>query len=142
MSQRYFEDVQVDEALPSVEKLPTEDLVVDFFGRDNPTNPAFADAEAGRRMGVGGALVPGNLKLGWLTQYVNRWAGTEGQVLSLRAVFRRPDVAQRPLVLAGQVVDKREQDGQNVVELEVVTLADGEPSVRGSVQVALPSRSA
>jgi hypothetical protein len=61
-------------------------------------------------------------------------------VLSLRAVFRRPDVAQRPLVLAGRVVDKREQDGKNVVELEVVTLAEGEPSVRSSVQVVLPSR--
>jgi hypothetical protein len=142
MSQRYFEDVRVDEEIPPVEKLPTEDLAVDFFGRDNPTNPAFADAEAGRRMGVGGALVPGNLKLAWLTKFVNDWAGPDGQVLSLRAVFRRPDIAQRPLVLAGRVVDKREQDGRNVVELEVVTLAEGEPSVRGSVQVVLPSRPA
>jgi len=69
--------------------MPTEDLAIDFFGRDNPTNPAFSDAEAGRRMGVGGALVPGNLKLAWLVQFVNDWAGTEGSVLSLRAVFRR-----------------------------------------------------
>jgi hypothetical protein len=140
MSQLYFEDVNVNDELPPTEKLPTEDLAIDFFGRDNPTNPAFSDAEAGRRIGVGGALVPGNLKLAWLTQYVSDWAGTEGQVLSLRAVFRRPDVAHRPLVLAGRVVDKREQDGQNVVELEVVTLAEGEPSVRSSVQVVLPSR--
>ena len=142
MSQRYFEDVQVDDEIPPAEKMPTEDLAIEFFGRDNPTNPAFSDAEAGRRMGVGGALVPGNLKLAWLTQFVSEWAGTEGHVLSLRAVFRRPDVAHRPLTLAGRVVDKREQDGQKVVELEVVTLAEGEPSVRGSVQVRLPSREA
>jgi acyl dehydratase len=140
MSQRYFEDVNVDDELPPVEKLPTEDLAVDFFGRDNPTNPAFADAEAGRRMGVGGALVPGNLKLSWLVQFVNDWAGTEAQVLGLRAVFRRPDVAGRPLTLAGRVVDKREDDGRPLVELEVVTLAEGEPSVRGNVQVVLPHR--
>jgi hypothetical protein len=57
-------------------------------------------------------------------------------------VLRRPDIATRPLVLAGSVADKREQDGQNVVELEVVTLAEGEPSVQGSVQVVLPSQSA
>ncbi len=140
MSQRYYEDVQVDEELPPVEQMPTEDLAVDFFGRDNPTNPAFADAEAGRRMGVGGALVPGNLKLAWLVQLVSDWAGQEGRVLGLRAVFRRPDVAGRPLVLTGRVVDKREEDGRKIVELEVVTLAEGEPSVRGSVQVRLPSR--
>jgi acyl dehydratase len=140
MTQRYFEDVRPDEELPPVEKLPTEDLAVDYFGRDNPVNPAFADAEAGRRMGVGGALVPGNLKLSWLVQYGNDWAGPEGRVLSLRAVFRRPDVAGRPLTLAGRVVDMRQEDGRNIVELEVVTLAEGQPSVRGNMQVELPGR--
>jgi acyl dehydratase len=141
MSQRYFEDVNVDDEIPPVEKLPTEDMAVEFFGRDNPTNPAFADAEAGRRMGVGGALVPGILKLSWLVQLVNDWAGTEGRIGNLRAVFRRPDVAGRPLVLTGRVVDKRDEDGRKIVELEVVSLAEGQPSVRGNVQVELPARS-
>jgi len=140
MSQRYFEDVSVDDELEPVEKLPTADLAIDFFGRDNPTNPAFADAEAGKRMGVGGALVPGMLKMAWLTKYVSDWAGTDGAVKNLRIAFRRPDVADRPLVLAGRVVDKRQEEGKNIVELEVVTLAQGEPSVRGNVQVELPSR--
>ena len=142
MSQRSFEGVSIDDEVPAVEKLPTEDLAIDFFGRDHPPNPAFADAEAGRRMGVGGALVPGNLKLAWLVQLVSDWAGQEGRVLGLRAVFRRPDVAGRPLVLTGRVVDKREEDGRRIVELEVVTLADGDPSVRGNMQVELPGRPA
>ena len=140
MSQRYYEDVSVDDELEPIEKLPTADLAIDFFGRDNPTNPAFADAEAGKRMGVGGALVPGMLKMAWLTKFVSDWAGLEGSVKNLRIAFRRPDVADRPLVLAGRVVDKRQEDGKNIVELEVVTLAQGEPSVRGNVQVELPSR--
>ena len=142
MSQRYFEDIRMDEEIPAVEKMPTEDLAIDYFGRDNPTNPAFADAEAGRRIGVGGALVPGNLKLSWLIQGGSDWAGTEGRVVSLRAAFRRPDVAGRPLVLSGRVVDLRREEGRNIVELEVVTLAQGEPSMRGSMQVELPSRPA
>ena len=44
------------------------------------------------------------------------------------------------MTLAGRVVDKREQDGRRIVELEVVTLAEGEPSVRGNMQIELPSR--
>ena len=140
MTQRYFEDVRVDEELAPVERTPTEDLAIEFFGRDNPTNPAFADAEAGRRMGIGGALVPGNLKLAWMVQFVSDWAGAEGHVRGLRAVFRRPDIAGRPIVLAGRVVDTREEDGRGVVELEVVTLAEGQPSVRSNVQVELPRR--
>lgn len=141
MSQRFFEDVQVDEELEPLERVPTTDMAIDFFGRDNPTNPAFADAEAGKRLGVGGALVPGLLKLAWITQYVSDWAGTEGQVRSVRAAYRRPDVADRPLVLAGRVVEKRVEDGVHLVELEVVTLAEGQPSTRANVQVQLPSRS-
>lgn len=141
MSQRFFEDVQVDEELEPLERVPTTDMAIDFFGRDNPTNPAFADAEAGKRLGVGGALVPGLLKLAWITQYVSNWAGTEGQVRSVRAAYRRPDVADRPLVLAGRVVEKRVEDGAHLVELEVVTLAEGQPSTRANVQVQLPSRS-
>ena len=141
MTQRYFEDINVDDEMPPVEKMPTTDMAIDFFGRDNPTNPAFSDAEAGKRMGIQGALVPGMLKMAWMTQYASDWAGTEGKVTNLRVAFRRPDVADRPLTLAGRVVDKRQEDGKNIVELEVVTLAEGEPSVRGNVQVELPSRS-
>jgi acyl dehydratase len=138
--QRYFEDVNVDDEVEPVEKLPTTDLAIDFFGRDNPTNPAFADAEAGKRMGIGGALVPGMLKMSWMVQYVSDWAGPEGRLGGIRVAFRRPDIADRPLVLSGRVVDKRQEGGKNVVELEVVTLAEGQPSVRGNVQVELPSR--
>jgi len=141
MSQRYYEDVNVDDELEPLERVPTTDMAIDFFGRDNPTNPAFADAEAGKRLGVGGALVPGLLKLAWITQYVSAWAGTEGMVRSVRAAYRRPDVADRPLVLAGRVVEKRIEDGAHLVELEVVTLAEGQPSTRANVQVRLPSRS-
>jgi len=140
MSQRYFEDITVDDQLPPIEKLPTADMAIDFFGRGNPTNPAFADAEAGRRMGVGGALVPGTLKLAWMTQYVSEWAGPASTVRSIRVAYRRPDTAGKPLVLAGRVVDKRKEARVPIVEIEVVTLAGGEPSVRGNVQVEVPSR--
>ncbi len=141
MSQRYFEDIQVGDELDPIEKLPTTDMAIDFFGRDNPTNPAFSDIEAGKRMGVGGALVPGMLKIAWMTQYVSDWAGPDSLVANLRVAFRRPDVADRPLTLSGRVVDKREEGGTKVVELEVVTIADGQPSVRGNVQVQMPGRS-
>lgn len=140
MSERYYEDVNVGDELEPLERIPTTDMAIDFFGRDNPTNPAFADAEAGKRLGVGGALVPGLLKLAWITQYVSDWAGTGGFVRSVRAAYRRPDVADRPLVLAGRVVEKRVEEDAHLVELEVVTLAEGQPSTRANVQVALPSK--
>jgi len=140
MTQIYFEDVNVDDELPTLERTPTTDMAIDFFGRDNPTNPAFSDIEAGKRMGVEGALVPGMLKIAWMTQFVSDWAGPESLVSNLRVAYRRPDIADKPLTLSGRIVDKRDEAGKKFVELEVVTLAGGEPSVRGSVQVQLPSR--
>ncbi|MEO6396949.1 MAG: hypothetical protein ABIP13_00625 [Tepidiformaceae bacterium] len=140
MTQIYYEDVSVDDELPTVERTPTTDMAIDFFGRDNPSNPAFSDIEAGKRMGVGGALVPGMLKIAWMTQFVSDWAGPESRVANLRVAYRRPDIADRALTLSGRIVDKRKEGDKKIVELEVVTLAEGEPSVRGNVQVQLPSR--
>ncbi len=55
---------------------------------------------------------------------------------SVRVAYRRPDFAGNALTLAGRVVDKREEEGHKLVDLEVVTLMeDGQPSVRGNVQV-------
>ncbi len=137
---RYYEDVNIDEEIPPVEKTPTEDLAVDFFGRGNPMNPAFADAAAGKRLGLKGALVPGMLKIAWMTQYANDWAGPESTLENIRVAYRRPDMAGTPLTLSGRVVDKRQEAGKGIVEVEVVTLADGQPSVRGNVQLVLPIR--
>lgn len=137
---RYFEDINVDDELEPLERTPTEDQAIDFFGRDNPTNPAFGDAEAGRRQGFGGALVPGLMKMAWIARYASEWAGNESTLRVVRVAYRRPDIAGKPLVLAGRVVDKHQEDGANVVELEVVTLAEGQPSVRANVQLEVPSR--
>src|SRR5262249_12920048 len=129
------------EELPVAERVPTAEYVLDFLGgRENVANPAFADAEAAQRMGIGGVLVPGPVKLAWLMQWVSDWAGTDGSVTSVRAAFRRPDIAGRPVLLTGHVVDKREEDGRGIVDLEVATIAEGQPSVRGTVQVVLSSR--
>ena len=116
MSELYYEDITVDDELPPLERTPTEDQAIEFFGRDNPT------------------------KLSWISHYVGAWAGSESNLISVRVAFRRPDIAGNPLTLSGRVVDKRQEDGINIVELEVVTLADGQPSVRGNVQVEIPGR--
>jgi hypothetical protein len=137
---RYWEDVQVDEEIPPVEKLPTSDMAVDFFGRNNRFNPAFRDAEQSKRLGLPGTLVPGVMKLAWMTQFAYDWAGPDSFLRSVRVAYRKPDIAGTPLILAGRVVDKREEDGAHVVELEVATVADGQPTVRGNVVIQLPTR--
>ena len=138
-TQRYFEDVNIGDELEPVEKMPTEELCVDFFtrpGKPKPKPERIPSASAG----YGDVLVPGLLKMAWLSQYVSQWAGPEGRFRTVRASYRRPDATGSPLTLTGTVVDKRQVDGRNIVEIEVMTVAAEGPSVRGTAQVELPSR--
>ncbi len=141
MSVRYFEDVEVNQELEPIEKVPTTEMAARFgMTPDTPMGNRFTDADAGRAIGVQGALVPGALKIAWLTKYVADWAGTAAEIASIRVVLRRPDVAGNPLILTGRIVDKGVREGTPLVELEVVTLADGQPSVRANVQVRMTNR--
>jgi len=139
MSQRYFEDVSVGDELEPVEKIPTDEVATQFFAREG--EPASTPERLPvSREGFSGVLVPGLLKVSWLTQYVSDWAGPAGRVRTVRVAYRRPDATNAPLVLTGNVVAKREEDGRHVVEIEVATMAEDGPSVRGAAQVELPAR--
>lgn len=139
MSQRYFEDVTVGDDLEPVEKLPTDDLCVDFFTRPDKPVPKPERIYSASE-GFSAVLVPGLLKVSWLSQYVERWAGPAGRFRTVRVAYRRPDATGSPLTLMGKVVDKRQEGGRNIVEIEVMTVAADGPSIRGTAQVELPSR--
>ena len=149
MTQRYFEDVNVNDEIEPVDWTPTTDMAAGFTagGFGGPPAPGagpggnrFTDEAGGRAIGVKGALVPGNMKMAVLAKFVSDWAGTTSQLSNVRVAFRRPDVAGTPLTLSGRVVDKRTEDGKSIVELEVVSLADGQPSVRANIQVLMSPR--
>jgi hypothetical protein len=139
VNQRYFEDVTVGEELPPVEKLPTEHLAVEFFRRAGEPPPTLERMPVARE-GFEGVLVPGVLKVSWLTQFVSDWAGPGAELASIRVAYRRPDTTGQPLLLTGKVVDKAEVDGQKVVDIEVATVAAEGPSVRGTARLRLPGR--
>ena len=111
-----------------------------FMGQEPATKSRFSDSATAQREGFRGAVVPGLMKLAWLTSYASDWAGQGATVRSVRVAYRRPDFAGNPLVISGRVVDKREVEGRKLVDMEVVTLMeDGQPSVRGNVQVEFDS---
>jgi hypothetical protein len=139
MSQIYFEDCAIGDELPEVEKTATVDLAVGFFTRENEPPPTPERVPVPRE-GFEGFLVPGLLKMAWLQQYVARWAGPQATFRTVRGAYRRPDTTGQRLVLTGKIVDKREEAGQKLVDIEVQTISDEGPSVRGMVTVALPSK--
>lgn len=139
MNQRYFEDVSVGDELEPIEKMPTEDLCVDFFTRPGKPKPKPERIPSASE-GYDAVLVPGLLKVAWLSQFVRQWAGPAGKFRTVRVAYRRPDTTGAPLMITGTVVDKRQEDGRNIVEIELMTVAATGPSVRGTAQVELPGR--
>jgi acyl dehydratase len=139
VSQRYFEDLSVGDELPPEEKLPTAELAAAFFTREGEPPPTPERVPV-PRAGFEGTLVPGLLKVAWLEQYVVRWAGPEATFRMIRVAYRRPDTTGQPLTLTGRIVDKREEGGRKLLDVEVATIAEEGPSVRGMVTVELPSR--
>lgn len=136
---RYFEDCSVGDELPLVEKLPTAEISVEFFTREGEPPPPPERVPVPRE-GFEGFIVPGLLKMAWLQQYVSEWAGPGGTFVSIRAAYRRPDTTGRRLMLTGRIVDKRQEAGRNLCDIEVATVTNEGPSVRGQVTVALPAR--
>jgi acyl dehydratase len=139
MSQQYFEDCSVGDELPEVEKMATVDLAVAFFTRELEPAPTPERVPVPRE-GFEGFLVPGLLKMAWLQQYVAAWAGPKATFRTVRGAYRRPDTTGQRLMLTGRIVDKREDAGHKLVEIEVATVSEEGPSVRGTVTVELPSK--
>jgi hypothetical protein len=129
----------VGEELPPVEKVPTEEMAANFFQRDGEPPPTPERVPV-PRAGFEGFLVPGLLKMAWLQQYITDWAGPEARFKILRGAYRRPDVTGVPLVLTGRVVDKRDEGGRKLIDIEVATVTDEGPSVRGQVTIEMPSK--
>ncbi|MFQ5860918.1 MAG: MaoC family dehydratase [Dehalococcoidia bacterium] len=138
-----FGEVKVGGELGPVYKVPTEEAVALFcraWGNRGPNR--FTDPEAARRVGLPYPLVPGIMSLAYLAHLLNQWA-PNGQVKRLDVVFRQMVPHNQPITLVGVVTDKREEQGQGLVECDLYLQSqEGERLVGGKAVVFLPLQEA
>ena len=138
----FFEDVDVGHEVGPAVKTPTGEAVLEFcrvWGHDEPNR--FTSADVARREGLPGPIVPGIMSMAYMAQLLSDWA-TGGALRKLDVVFRQLVPHERPLHVAALVTDKREEDGQGLVELDVMLQTpEGDRYVGGKAVVALPRRS-
>jgi hypothetical protein len=76
-----------------------------------------------------------------MAQLLTDWAGPEA-LKDLDLVFRQPVPHNQPLSIAATVTDTRRENGENLVECDVLmTGAEGERYVGGTALVRLPTSS-
>ncbi len=74
-----------------------------------------------------------------MTHLLTDWGGA-GALKDLDVVFRQPVPHHKPLTVTATVTDTRQEDGENLVECDVMlTGAEGERYVGGKAIIALPS---
>ena len=135
-----YDDIEEGTELPAGRRTPTTEQVVAFISSQGGAMRAggtqFTDAEFAKSMGLPGPIIPGNMKHGFLDQYLRGLFRGEGSITRLQMAMRRPDLHNIEMTLGGTVTKKEETDGKRSAELELfIDNPQGERSVRGAATV-------
>ena len=134
----YFEDVEMGDEIGPLEIEATDAGVLEFCQVwENRTPNRFTDQAIAEKARLPGPIVPGIMSMGLMARLLTDWAGAEA-LKDLDVVFRQPVPHHKPLKIAATVTDTREEDGENLVECDILmTGAEGERYVGGKAIVAL-----
>jgi len=137
----YYEDVELGQEVPAFVR------ETDFmnWNRYAAVNEEFVyihmDDEAGKAAGQGAAFGMGNLRWAYVLNALRAWIGDEAEVRELSLQFRAVNHKHDVLRTSAVVTEKKRENGENLVVLEVNVLNQkDEKTAPGRAVVALPSR--
>ena len=141
MSQVYFEDVEPGYELPALVREPTREQLDAFTKVWGSGIGRFTSDDAARAEGFSGVILPGNMTMAFLAQFLTEWAGPAGKLMRLDVDFRRSVQPGDRLTCAGIVTDtETTDDGESRAVLDVyIETQKGERALQGTAQVVLPS---
>ncbi|MEX2245890.1 MAG: MaoC/PaaZ C-terminal domain-containing protein [Dehalococcoidia bacterium] len=141
--QMYFEDVREGQELPVITITPDKQQLVKFAAGSGDFNPLHFDEKFPmlKAMGLTENIVHGRFKYAQAGRAVFAFAGYKGRVKQFGVSYRGMDLLNKPITVKGVVTGKKQEGGENIVELDVWTEdADGKKTTPGTATVALPSR--
>lgn len=139
--QLYFEDVQEGQAIPTLTQHCDSQRLVMWAAASGDFYQIHYDKDFAQRTGLPDRIVHGALKHALLGRMLHEWIGYGGRIKRLTCQYRGMDMVDQDVICKGTVTRKYQQDGENLVELEVWTeTPEGKKTTPGSAVVALPSR--
>ena len=138
---RYYEDIQVGEALPRLVKPSITHLqLVRYAGASGDFYPVHTDPQVGERIGLGGIIAPGLLIMGFVGQLVSDFVGPTA-LHSFAARFTGVTHLQDVITCTGTITNKFEVDGEGRIVGQVqATDQTGQVKLTGSFVAAMPKR--
>jgi acyl dehydratase len=142
--QTYFEDVKEGQELAEIKIAPDKQQLVKFAAGSGDFNPLHFDEKFPmlQAMGIQDNIVHGRFKYAQVGRLVFGFAGYKGRVKKFGVSYRGMDLINKPITVKGVVTAKKQEDGENIVELDIWTEdADGKKTTPGTATVSLPSKS-
>jgi len=140
-TKRYYEDIQIGEALPPLVKSPITHLqLVRYAGASGDFYPVHTDPQVGQRIGLDGIIAPGLLIMGVVGQLVSDFVGPTA-LQSFAARFTGMTHLQDVMTCSGTITDKYEVEGQGRIVGHVqASDQTGQVKLMGSFVAVLPKR--
>jgi len=95
MSQVYFENVEPGYELPALVREPTREELDAFTKVWGSGIGRFTSDDAAQAEGFSGVILPGNMTMAFLAQFLTEWAGPAGKLIRLDVDFRRSRQMER-----------------------------------------------
>jgi acyl dehydratase len=139
--QMYFEDVRKGQEIAPVKITPDKQQLVKFAAGSGDFNPLHFDEKFAQAMGLPETIVHGRFKYALIGRALSQFAGYKGRVKRFGVSYRGMDQPNREITAGGVVTGKRQEGGENLVDLDVWTMdAEGKKTTPGTATVALPSK--
>ncbi|HOE71241.1 MAG: bifunctional enoyl-CoA hydratase/phosphate acetyltransferase [Deltaproteobacteria bacterium ADurb.BinA179] len=142
IQEKYFEDVNVGDAVIELKKGPLQKLqLVMYAGASGDFNPLHTDDDFAKAVGMkDGVIAHGMFVMGCVGQAVTSWV-PKNRLKRLGVRFAGMSKPGNTITISGVVTDKRVVDGENIVTCSVVAKDEqGDVKVSGSFDAALPSK--
>ena len=137
---RFYDEIDIGDEIEELEICPTTADVVRYVEVASMQSGRFTDDDYARNEGLPGAIIPGNMSLGFLSRMVTEFFPT-GTLRNLTANFRATVPHNTPLICSGVVTEKQEDEGRHLVFCDIVMSNEaGDRYVQGTAQVVLPIR--
>jgi acyl dehydratase len=139
--QVFFEDVEVGQEIPSIKIAPSTQQLVHWAAASGDFYQIHYDTEFAKSTGLQSIIVHGALKHALLGRMLWEWVRYDGKIKRYGVSYRGMDLPAQEMTLRGTVTAKRQEGGENLVEIEIWSEnPQGQKTTPGTATVALPSR--
>jgi hypothetical protein len=142
IAQLYYEEVSVGDSVKPMYQFIDQMQLIKWAVASGNRGPGHYDIFHTTSGNGNYPSITGQLKTALLEKMIRDWAGPRAWIKKMSVQYRQWDRFFDLKSFAGEVTGKREEKGRNLVEVSVqMSNSDGDRTTKGTITVALPSRS-